>query len=503
MTLLLSNAVRAAPHGSRLRIRQTRRLKPVRPSRKDELWYKANLLALTAELKARAARDVVPLLRSIEPLYDKAQDHFGDINKMVKDRASAPGSASRIITERIAAMRQRVGIEGVAQRLAESAVRRVGKSVDERVASTVRQSVGIDVSGFLTRNTAMQEVIVAASKANVGLIKSIPAQYFDTLTDKLTQGVADGLRFESLAKMVSEIGEVTDNRAKFIARDQVSKMNGAMTMLRQTSLGINRYTWQTSGDERVREEHAANDGQEFAWNDPPATTGHPGEDVNCRCVAVPLIDLDESEDGEGGLSLGGAVNMGMAAVAIGAYFGEWASAYDGKRAADAFNPDQPRDERGRWSGGGAAGGEVHATLTGNELGEHASTKELRKAAMQHAEQHLIGKSFTNANSGHSIKVTKQGMKHSLSGKNNPEVRLSVALPTMLEKAHYAGAKPPTEKHQARGVVAMHQYIATVHMGKESFKVGIVTHVKGDGHEHYDHAIVASGVKGAERLGRLL
>ncbi|MDI9334415.1 MAG: hypothetical protein QM533_08550 [Cytophagales bacterium] len=46
------------------------------------------------------------------------------------------------------------------------------------------------------------------------------------------------------------------------------------------------------------------------------------------------------------------------------------------------------------------------TLTGNELGIHTSTKELRHAAMRYAEQHLIGCEFTNADSGHTIKVTR-------------------------------------------------------------------------------------------------
>ena len=78
---------------------------------------------------------------------------------------------------------------------------------------------------------------------------------------------------EIYGKEVERIGDVTESRAKLIARDQTSKMNGAFNEARQTSLGIDRYVWQTSGDERVREEHQANDGQVFSWNDPPAT-GH-------------------------------------------------------------------------------------------------------------------------------------------------------------------------------------------------------------------------------------
>lgn len=46
------------------------------------------------------------------------------------------------------------------------------------------------------------------------------------------------------------------------------------------------YIWRTRNDEKVRPSHAANNGQIFAWNDPPQT-GHPGEDFGCRCTAEP------------------------------------------------------------------------------------------------------------------------------------------------------------------------------------------------------------------------
>lgn len=46
------------------------------------------------------------------------------------------------------------------------------------------------------------------------------------------------------------------------------------------------YTWRSLGDDKVRLSHAVNNGRIFAWDEPP-TTGHPGEDYNCRCRAVP------------------------------------------------------------------------------------------------------------------------------------------------------------------------------------------------------------------------
>lgn len=41
------------------------------------------------------------------------------------------------------------------------------------------------------------------------------------------------------------------------------------------------YIWVTSGDDKVRPEHEALDGQERSWYDDP----HPGEEYGCRCSA--------------------------------------------------------------------------------------------------------------------------------------------------------------------------------------------------------------------------
>jgi SPP1 gp7 family putative phage head morphogenesis protein len=50
------------------------------------------------------------------------------------------------------------------------------------------------------------------------------------------------------------------------------------------------YRWRTAGDDNVRPSHAANEGRIFSWGNSPST-GHPGEEVNCRCTAEP-VELD-------------------------------------------------------------------------------------------------------------------------------------------------------------------------------------------------------------------
>lgn len=282
----LRHVVRAMPHGDRLRKRRGRLLKPVKPSHKVELWYKQQLLAIVAQLRKIAREELLPELKRMEQLYAAGDGITRD--------AKVP---RRPLESTFQRMGQRIGgIEQTANRLAALAVQRSADTVDDRLKAAIKSSVGVDISPVLTQSGPILNALRAATKDNIDLIKSIPEQYFEKLGDAVGKNMERGMRFEDLAKEIERIGDVTESRAKLIARDQTSKMNGAFNQARQTSLGIDKYQWQTSGDERVREDHAENDGKVFSWNDPPDGTGHPGHDVNCRCVAIPYFDLDKEEE---------------------------------------------------------------------------------------------------------------------------------------------------------------------------------------------------------------
>ena len=94
-----------------------------------------------------------------------------------------------------------------------------------------------------------------------------------------------------MIKQIQKIGRNTTKRAKLIARDQSSKLNSALNQQRQQNFGVEEYVWRTSGDERVRDNHRSKNGKTFRWDDPPKDTGHPGQDVQCRCVAQPIINM--------------------------------------------------------------------------------------------------------------------------------------------------------------------------------------------------------------------
>lgn len=277
----LAQFVKMHPHAAKMK-KRVRTARGVKPSHKNELWYKVQLMTIVNLLRKSARKELIPALTA-------AAEKQLISDSMTGDAAFNPGP----IIGRMA--RSFGGIEVTARRLAALAIRRNVEEVDDRLAASIQQSVGIDISFAFTEGP-LADVIKDATAANVDLITSIPEQYFDKLQDAIEKNFVAGVRPESLAQAIEHIGDVTESRAKLIARDQTSKMNSAFNQARQTSVGIDQYEWQTAGDERVRETHADNEGQIFSWDDPPEETGHPGTDVNCRCVALPHFDLDDMEE---------------------------------------------------------------------------------------------------------------------------------------------------------------------------------------------------------------
>lgn len=182
--------------------------------------------------------------------------------------------------------------EGSFQNIAEKSGEEVNKFNEKQFDKTMNTILGVDV--FAGEPWLEQEMKGFVS-ANVDLIKTIPDDYFDSVESIVIDGARSGKLLDDIADEIDRRTDVGENRAAFIARDQVSKFNGDLTRLRQTNVGINSYVWSTSLDERVRDSHEQNEGETFNWDDPPAETGHPGDDYLCRCVALPVIDEGDQE----------------------------------------------------------------------------------------------------------------------------------------------------------------------------------------------------------------
>jgi SPP1 gp7 family putative phage head morphogenesis protein len=201
-----------------------------------------------------------------------------DISRIV--RAIRENSLKRFSPEELARMAKKRGIS-------------LEKMTREAFERDLKRVVGVDL---LTADPAMELQIGMFAQENVSLITSLMNDSISKVENKIFQGFRSGLRWEEIAaditRFVDPVKGPQVNRARFIARDQISKLNGQLTQTRQRGLGISRYIWATSNDERVRDSHRDKEGKIYSWDDPPADTGHPGEDFQCRCTAIPyLADL--------------------------------------------------------------------------------------------------------------------------------------------------------------------------------------------------------------------
>jgi SPP1 gp7 family putative phage head morphogenesis protein len=189
----------------------------------------------------------------------------------------------------------------------EEEIRRLVESISEeingynrlQVHRVFQSALGVDL---LASEPALGEATAAFVGENVSLITSIKDQFLGEVEQAILRGIRSGMRHEEIANLI--LGESGDgfvsregkaeSRAKLIGRDQVNKFYGQLTELRQTAAGVEKYVWRTALDERVRPEHADREGEVFSWDDPPSG-GHPGEDINCRCYAEPILDETPDE----------------------------------------------------------------------------------------------------------------------------------------------------------------------------------------------------------------
>ena len=151
-----------------------------------------------------------------------------------------------------------------------------------------------------------QAAMIADFRArNIDLIKSAGVKQVGQINDVISAGNAAGLRHEEISQQIQDRIGVGESQANLIARDQTLKFNSSIHTAQATAAGSTDFTWSTSHDGAVRPTHRELDGKRFRYDDPPVTNDDgdrnlPGEDYQCRCVAIPVIDLFAGiDDAEG------------------------------------------------------------------------------------------------------------------------------------------------------------------------------------------------------------
>jgi len=264
-----------------------------------EAQYYRDLSRIVGEVDRLIEKSVFPLLKKNEAIYKKAPGLAVADAEMIKGvnpppipslRSKEARDLSDLIREQIDKIKESLGtpLENYALKIATDTAIKGGKANRAAFVADIKKAIGVDLKKVLTEG-GIEGAVRDSVRANVALIKTIPEQYFEQIQGMILQGIDEGKDFFSIQLDLLQVNEKNMKRARVIARDQVSKMNSTVNRLRQEAIGITHYIWRTVEDESVRSEHKVLNGRKFAWSEIPPGGYRPGEAIQCRCIAEPVL----------------------------------------------------------------------------------------------------------------------------------------------------------------------------------------------------------------------
>lgn len=282
--------------------------------RPAERAYRKDLDATLDRLRALVESTILPvLISSVQTQSDFRNSIAAMAALPVKDspQTDLDGAADRVR----AMMRSAFPREKV-QEIALSAFDRSQALHREQQAGQLRHStIGINIfqetpdlaeqsRAFVRVNTRQ---ITSLNETSIDRIERVVSEgiRFGRRGTDVARSITDELRREAnralreltpnpspdtidLAAQVFRELEIAENRAEFIARDQIAKANADLSRSRQEANGVTKFVWRTLGDERVRPTHVNRDGVTYSWEF--GSSGlYPGQDPNCRCYAEAVL----------------------------------------------------------------------------------------------------------------------------------------------------------------------------------------------------------------------
>lgn len=236
-----------------------------------EVDYRKQLLGLIDTMNKQMEDQIFPLLTYYQPKYIQdtpRQDVLQQVDHITNSLTKP--------------------VENFAERAARLFVTDVSNTNRKRLYNSFQKSFGFNMS-VLIKDEGIVKPVNDAIKENIGLIKSIPTEYMLRARKIISAGMTRGETAGDIRNQLrDEVFQLTDRRARLIARDQTTKINGQLTQIRAQDAGCEEYIWIGRNDALERASHKANNNKKFRWDKEPET-GHPGADYQCRCYAKLII----------------------------------------------------------------------------------------------------------------------------------------------------------------------------------------------------------------------
>lgn len=135
----------------------------------------------------------------------------------------------------------------------------------------------------------LKDFVKSSVTQNVSYIKSIESNLLDKVSTLIFEETVKGTASKQIQEQLMQSFNVSRSKAEFIAVDQSGSIFGQLTKERHTSIGVEKFTWLSAGDKRVRPEHQNYNGKTYTYKD-GANGKTPGSDYRCRCVGQPVFE---------------------------------------------------------------------------------------------------------------------------------------------------------------------------------------------------------------------
>jgi len=171
----------------------------------------------------------------------------------------------------------------------------VQKDIDKQFKKTVIDAIGITPEFTETQKAKLAEEYSNNMKL---YIKDFADNEIAKLRGLVEDNTFSGMRADKLQNIIRTQFDVSDRKAKFLAKQETSLITAKYRESRYLDAGITQYVWSTSTDGKVRSDHKRLHGKVFSFDDPPIVnleTGkraNPSEDFGCRCKAKPLVIVE-------------------------------------------------------------------------------------------------------------------------------------------------------------------------------------------------------------------
>ena len=180
---------------------------------------------------------------------------------------------------------------------------KVIKRTDKKIADSLKTVI---IEPQVTESQS--EIIAAEWENNLKLdIKKFTAEQTVKLRQQVKDNFYAGNRRENLIKIFQDSYNVTHNKAKFWARQETNLLLTTYKYTKYKDAGVNWYRWgcvkmphqptpkSPYKEGEVRFHHGIHEGKVFNLDNPPVTDSdgnrkNPGQDYNCRCFAIPLVN---------------------------------------------------------------------------------------------------------------------------------------------------------------------------------------------------------------------